>query len=169
MISIIGLMFLVISYSLAQEAVVKPDTVQKGKSVIVKVKEGVNAVVFIDGKKYDSEILELIDPEKIEKIEVFKGEKAKEKYNVESAIVITSKTKSASDGQAIVIKKGAVDTGSEGEKPVILIDGKVSDSAILEKISPEDISSVEILKDEKSLEKYNTRVGVIIIKTKKEE
>ncbi|MEZ5000638.1 MAG: TonB-dependent receptor plug domain-containing protein [Bacteroidales bacterium] len=165
MISIIGLMLLVISYSSAQEAVVKPDTVQKGKNVIVKVKEGVNAVVFIDGKKYDSEILEILDPEKIEKMEVFKGEEAKKKFDTENAIVITTKVKA---GSRIVIR-GVADTRPGTEKPVIIVDGKVCDSGILDTISPEDIQSVQVLKDEKSLEKYNTTVGVIFVKTKKKE
>ena len=165
MISIIGLMLLVIYYSSAQETVVKQDTVQKGKNVIVKVKEGAKAVVFIDGKKYDSEILELLDPAKIEKMEVFKGEEAKEKYNTENAIVITTKPK---NGSRIVIR-GATDTRTGTEKPVVIVDGKVSDSGIIDTISPEDIHSVQILKDEKSLEKYNTTTGVIVIITKKKE
>lgn len=68
-----------------------------------------------------------------------------------------------------MVIRGATGTRGGTEKPVVIVDGKVSDSGIIDTISPDKIHSVQILRDKKSLEKYNTTTGVILITTKKKE
>lgn len=53
----------------------------------------------------------------------------------------------------------------DGPEPLIIIDGKESSRAEMEKISPDDIESIEVLKDQAAVEKYGEKTGngVVII------
>lgn len=57
------------------------------------------------------------------------------------------------------------------EKPMILLDGKEIDKKDMEKLDPETIEDVRILKSEESVKKYGKKAkdGIIIITTKKKE
>ncbi len=158
---------LFLSQSMAQQTNSITEPAKKEKSTQIQLKDGAKPLVIIDGKEYDPEILDLIDQDKIAKMEVFKGEEAMKRFNAESAIVITSNSKNViriMDGNTIKIEKK--DMVSETSDPVIIIDGNVSDKETLSNLSPDDIHSVSVLKDEKAMAKYNTKAGVIIIKTK---
>jgi len=163
---------LITAMTLAQEAdkeIESKDNVQK---TVVEVKEGENPDIYIDGKKYDRHILELLDPERIESVSVIKGEKAKEDYDAEAVILVKTKIKTdlkyqkekrdTNDNKGVYIRSHV---GSD--RPVIVIDGKIEDQETLVLIDPNRIQSISVLKDEKALKKYGTRSGVILIKTKK--
>ncbi len=150
---------------------------EKGKNAFVKLKDGVNPDVYIDGKKYDSSILDLLDTEKIDAITVYKGKPAIEKFKVENVIVITTKKKKAeeeehSNNENITVKSDRIYVASDvqikgnEEYPVIVIDGAISNKEDLRIISPDDIEAIQILKDEESKKKYNTETGVILVTTK---
>ena len=62
-------------------------------------------------------------------------------------------------------KNGKMRTGNSKD-PIIIVDGKVSDKATLEKLSPDNIESVNVIKGQKAIDKYKALNGVIIIKTK---
>ena len=68
-----GMISLFIFAGQAQDNKIIIEKKEKGKNTFVKIKEGVKHHVFIDGIKYDSEILDLIDPEKIESVSIYKG------------------------------------------------------------------------------------------------
>lgn len=169
LICLIAVFGLIIISSQAQEvSKIKTDSVRIAKNTIIKVKDGANPDVYINGKKVDHEILDLIDPNKIDRIEVLKGESAMQKYNAENVIIIT--TKKASDESKVTVRivdnSGSNDTG---EMPIIIIDGKVTDRKTFEKISPDDIESINVMKDKATLAKYKTNIGVIFISMKKKE
>jgi hypothetical protein len=48
----------------------------------------------------------------------------------------------------------------------VVINEKVSDKVTLEKLSPEDIATIEIVKGEKAIQQYNAPNGAVIVKTK---
>ena len=131
----------------------------------IELKDDPKPDVYIDGKKYDHEIFELLDQDKIESVNVIKGEQAEKEYNAPNGVILI-KTKKGSikieKDDKIVIKN------KDGDKnPIFIIDGKSSNKEVLEKLSPDDIESIEVVKGEKAIEKYNAPNGVIIIKTKK--
>lgn len=137
----------------------------------IKVKEEAKPDIYIDGKKYDNEILDLIDSDKIESMEVIKDKKALKEYDApHGVILITSKKKTEvvvdPDKPQIMIKGTQ---SFEDAAPMIIIDGKKSNKKELEKLSPDTIESIEVLKDEKAMEKYNSKTGVIIVTSKKGE
>lgn len=147
----------------AQE-VVKIESKDDGKkeNLIIEVKDGKQPDVYIDGKKYDSEILELLDQDKIESITVIKEEQAIKEYNAPNGVILVKTQKEESK---IVITDDV--WISKAGDPKILIDGEVSDQKNLEKISPDDIQSISVIKDEKAVKEYNAPNGVILITTKK--
>jgi len=163
---------MIMAMTLAQEAKTEVDPKDKTQKTIVEVKEGENPDIYIDGKKYDRHILELLDPEKIESVSVIKGEKAKEEYGAEAVILVKTKIKTDLKLQEYKLgeneNKGTYTTRYVGSaSPVIVIDGKIEDQETLSLIDPDRIQSISVLKDGVSLKKYGTRSGVVLIKLKK--
>lgn len=132
----------------------------------IELKDDPNPEVYIDGVKYDHKIFELLDQNKIESVNVIKGEQAIQDYNAPNGVIII-KTKEAKsvkierDGEIVIKNK------KEDKNPVFIIDGKSSKQEVLEKMSPDDIESIEVVKGQKAIDEYNAPNGVIIIKTKK--
>lgn len=135
---------------------------QNNTDLYVKVKDYKNPLIIVDGKKFDFP-MDLIDQSKIKSVFVLKGEEAKALYNTsEGVILITTK-----DNDIISLSK-AKEKSKNLEKPIIIIDGKTSNEAILNTLKPEQIEKMNVLKGKMALEKYNSPSGAIIITTKKE-
>ena len=134
------------------------------KSVFLKVKKGADIAIYIDGKKYDSDILDILDQDKIATAAVLNGEFAMKKYNEPNVILII--TKKEKDKMA---QRRKEDKNGFGDA-LIFIDGKKVTKEELNVFfkthKQEGIVSINVLKDEKSLKKYNTKVGVILVTTK---
>lgn len=185
---IVCAMLLTVSIIQAQETEVKKDENLKQEKLYFKVKgNGVkgNAKpdIYVDGKKFDFAI-ELLNQDKIESVSVIKDERAIKEYNAPNGVVlIKTKKKMDSDKTKIIVTGYA--TGSEktdsgiskviirgnsnlnGKIPVIIIDGKVSGKESLEKLTPDEIDNIEIVKGEKAIKKYNAPNGAVIITTNK--
>ena len=148
------------------------DKPEKKDPLDIKMHEESKADVYIDGIKYDPAVLDLIDTDKIATINVIKGEKALEVYNAPNGvIVIVSKENQDSEieisGETkIKIKSGKNKDKDKDKQPLIIIDGKVSSKKILKKLSPDSIESINVIKGEKALEKYDAPHGVIEVTTK---
>ena len=134
--------------------------------VFFAIKDSLKPDIYIDGVKYDAKILDMIDPEKIESINVIKGEAAIKEYNASNgAILITSKAASEKPETPVGIKIRASDNMTDKD-PIVIVDGKVLSQEELKKISPSDIESITVLKDESAKILYNAPNGAIIITTK---
>ena len=165
---------LIMAMTLAQEAKTEVDPKDKTQKTVVEVKDGEKPDIYIDGKKYDRHILDLLDPERIESVSIIKGEKAKEEYDAEAVILVKTKIKTDLKLQEYKLgeneNKGIYMTNYVGSgSPVIVIDGKIEDQETLAIIDPDRIQSISVLKDGLSLKKYGTRSGVILIKLKKDK
>ena len=148
----------------------QPPQTEKEDLLDIKIHKESDADVYIDGKKYDPAILDLIDLDKIAKIDVLKGEKAIEVYNAPNGVIVITSKKS--EGSEITISntdktKIKIKTDKDKDKePLIIIDGKVSSKKSLKKLSPDSIESINVIKGEKALEKYDAPHGVIEVTTK---
>lgn len=150
----------------AQATEEKRDVNQKNEKIQFVIKGEAKPDIYVDGKKFDFD-LNLLDKDKIESISVIKDEQALKEYNAPNGVVII-KTKKKTEISKVKIK--ALGTSIDGDKsPMVIIDGKVSDKENLEKLSPEAIDNIKVVKDELAMEKYNAPNGVIIITTKKEK
>ena len=127
----------------------------------ITINESKDADVYIDGKKYDHSIIDLLDTDKIASIDVLKGERALSEYNAPNGVIII-KTKAKSNQIKIRDSSGKLD----GAEPLIIIDGVTAGKGDMEKMDPSEIYSISVLKGEEALKKYKEKDGVIIITTK---
>ena len=68
-----------------------------------------NPDVYIDGKKYDHDIIDLLDNSKIQSIDVFKGEQATVIYNAPNGVIVI-KTKNTSE-QMVTLDQAEIKVG----------------------------------------------------------
>lgn len=132
---------------------------QDNLKVQIKDALAAKADVIIDGKKYDHEIFDLLDQSKIEAVFIFKGQEALKKYNAPNGAIMVFTKKSREQRMAMKDDKADIE-------PMVILNGKVSNKASIQSLSPDDIESIEVVKGEKAREKYNAPNGAILIKTK---
>jgi TonB-dependent SusC/RagA subfamily outer membrane receptor len=120
---------------------------------------------ILDGKKIDPEEMDKITHESIESLNVIKSEQAVEKYGKkgENGIIeITSKSHNSKNIPVIKIK------GSSINNPLYIVDEKKISAKKAEKINPDDIESIDVLKGEHAIEKYGEEAknGAVVIRLK---
>ncbi|NOU58601.1 M56 family metallopeptidase [Marinifilum caeruleilacunae] len=136
--------------------------------VRIKGVRGEKAPLYIlDGKPLDSQNLKAMHPDEIESVSVLKGESAEAIYGEEGkhGVIIIS-TKEVQSDKAVKLN---LDNFKGKNAPMIIIDGKKVNAKALDKISPDDIEYITVLKDESAIEKYGKKGknGVIEISLKK--
>ncbi|WP_299122447.1 hypothetical protein [uncultured Winogradskyella sp.] len=139
---------------------------EKKQKLHVKVKDGAEPDIYVDGKKFDFS-LDLIDTDMIASVAVVKGDKAIKEYNAPNGVILVT-TKEKGDSAIFRIKTND-DSSSNEKTPIVIVDGKRSGSEILKTLSPDDIEKIEVFKDEEAIKKYNAPNGVIVITTKKKK
>jgi len=137
------------------------DSKNKANTQAVKSKD---PLFIVDGKKLSNADLREIDENNIESISVLKDNEAIEKYGKKGengVIEITSKSNSK---QATVKSK----LGNTKNPPLYIVDGKITSAKKADKINPDDIESINVLKGKNAIEKYDEEAknGVIEISTK---
>lgn len=154
-----------------------------------------DAIVLVDGKKIDNDLLDLIDPSRIAAVNVLKGEKAIDQYGEDArngVILITTKKREVNKEEEGEKKSGIViqnlnlenvgkpkvypDTLiwlSDNKKKqipadvLVIVDGVKG--ADLNSIHPDEIASINVLKSESAKAIYGDagKNGVIVVTTKK--
>ena len=132
----------------------------------VELKDAPKPDIYIDGKKYDYAIFDLLDQSKIESVDIIKDEQALKEYDAPNGVIIIN-TKKASIQFTTANEKETIITDNNNN-PVFIIDGKVSGKETLSKLSPDDIESISVVKGQKAIDDYDAPNGVIIVKTKKD-
>ncbi|NMH89617.1 hypothetical protein [Flavivirga algicola] len=155
-----------ISLIQAQEHTEEKGEIVKPEKLNFRLKDGAKPDIYVDGKKFDFP-MDLLDTDRIESVNVIKGDKAIKEYNSKNGVVLVTTKKITTEKAISKIKfKG---DGVNNKMPILIINGKKSDKDMLEKISPDDIESIEVFKNEQALKKYNAPNGVIVVTTKKEK
>jgi len=138
------------------------------KQLKIEFKDTAKPDLYIDGKKTDYAVFELLDSDKIATIEVIKGQRAIDEFQAPNGVVkvtthayvkTTSQTTPAKD-----LSQQLIDIASQ---PLILIDNKEVTRAQLQALDVKDIESITVLKDAAAMAKYNATNGVILITLKK--
>ncbi len=122
--------------------------------------KGEKLLFIIDGKETNEDILNDMTPDKIQSINVLKGEAAIKKYgNKGKNGVIEISTKESK----IIIRD------KNGKQPLFILDGKEMKDKSAEDLDPNKIKLMNVLKGEKAIKKYGDKGknGVIEITTKK--
>ncbi|MDJ1481370.1 M56 family metallopeptidase [Cytophagaceae bacterium YF14B1] len=151
---------------------------------------------IVDGKKVTSADIKKIDRSTIEAIDVLKGQKAIDKYGEEGkngVVIITLKQGSESkkdsgievhikpaftltendskkdSGKEIKVKLSNLSNQNDKNPPLYIVDDKQITKGEMDKIDPQTIESINVLKDESATKKYGDKGknGVIEINLKK--
>ncbi|NJB72329.1 hypothetical protein GGR42_002820 [Saonia flava] len=141
----------------------KKEKDQVKEFIHLEVKDGAQPDIYVDGKKFDFP-MELLDADKIESVNVLKGDKAIKEYNAKNGVVLVTTKMSGNKIDKVDYNK-VKDTIDK--YPMVIIDGEESNQAMLEKLSPDDIESINVVKGEQAMKKYKAANGVVIVKTKK--
>lgn len=133
---------------------------------------------IINGKEVDKSVFEDVDSDDIESVFILKDGSAIKKYGKagkNGVIVMTKKgaKKLISEDEDTIItrksKKSFV-IKSDGEKPLYILDGKIINEEDFKDINPNNIISLDVLKDKNAIKTYGEKGknGVFVISTKKD-
>jgi len=141
-------------------------------TVTSKVGDSLNVLVFVDGVEKDMDVIKKMDSKDIAEIRVLKHEKAIEQYGdkakngviiVSTKVINTNKDKNVNSETKVVvnIKEGM-------DNALYVVDGIPQKSGDLNKIDPNTIASMNVLKGKAATRLYgeDAKNGVIIISTK---
>lgn len=159
---------------------ITPDTVTKKRNYLaLSAKASEEPLFIIDGKITPYKDYADLNSDKEYRTVIMNKESAIKTYGDKAkngAIVVTSKLQTIQDTSRIsVITAGAVSNigvrgmkFEEGKEPLTLIDGVEKTNNDLEKLKPEEIYSVSVLKDASATKLYGNKAknGVILITTK---
>jgi len=126
----------------------------------VAVKNNAKPDIYVDGKKFDFP-MELIDKDKIESVSIMKDKELLKKYNAKNGVILISTKKDNNSKTNFTYKL------NKSKKPIVIINGKKSTQMELQKLDPNDIESINVLKGEQGKLLYNSPSGAIIVKLKK--
>jgi hypothetical protein len=161
---VFAVIMILCSFSVIQAQ--KTEDKKKDKEdLLVKVKDGKNPIIFVDGKKFDFP-MEIIDQSKVASAFILKKEDALKKYNAPNGVIFIT-TKAADQYNFPDIKGKKLENIGEKNGPKVIVDGKVTDEKTLKELSPDKIDNIKIVKGEKALKQYNAPNGVVIVTTKK--
>ncbi|KJD35628.1 hypothetical protein PW52_07705 [Tamlana sedimentorum] len=155
---------------------------QNAKVKVIKIKEDGTKTVFatsqqdsiiyiIDGVKVKKEDTEALQPSKIKSINVIKDENVLKNHGFSKAIIeIFTKDETdtkTSNKNIKIIKRNSGFNGLPKDL-LVIVDGKEIDSEKLIDLNPDEIKSVNVLKDATAIKEYGEKGknGVIIIETK---
>ncbi len=130
-------------------------------------KNGVNPLYVVDGIIIPIYELNLIDPQQIQNIDILKGNAATDLYGDQGKNgVVLVKTK-----RAKILLEGNPNisfTGKKKEQPLYVINNTIATPLAFEQTNPNQIQSINVLKDKNATTLYGDlgKNGVIIIKTK---
>lgn len=130
-------------------------------------------IYIVDGKELSDKVAQALDPNKISEVNVIKGAQATQQYGERAkngVVVIKLKEDSIKMGVKIekpfvIIRDSAKGTGA----PLYIVDGKEISKAEMDNIKPNDIESINVLKNESATKIYGDKGknGVVEITIKK--
>ena len=166
---------------------VKDTVVTKTKDTVpvITLKSKQQPLIILDGKTINHELLNKIDPDNIESVNVLKEAAAIKKYGEKAkygVVIVTTRPKKVKENAVtkIIVRADTVnfidktpgnDIKVRGYKaqPLYVVNGKIQpDDFDIQTILPENIESINVLKDQHGIDKYGKEAvnGVVEIKTK---
>ncbi|MEM8897163.1 MAG: M56 family metallopeptidase [Bacteroidota bacterium] len=138
------------SHSFAAKQGVKFSSVEE--MLVEPLGAGKEPLFIVDGSTVPKETLDKMDPDKIATIDVYKDEKAIEKYGdkAKNGVVVVRTKKQE--------KMSLVPSDTdEKAQPLIVVDGEEFPRGSLKELDPDEIEKVNVVKGEKALEKYGEK------------
>lgn len=140
----------------------------KKQKVIEELSDDAKRAIFmVDGTRMNYDKVQVIDPQEIDNVSGLKGDAATSVYGIEAkdgVVIITTKNNGHSSSTE---RRMGVSDGN----PLILMNGVGITKEEMDKINPDDIESVNVLKGEQATRLYGEKGknGVVIITPKGEK
>ena len=130
------------------------------------------ALIILDGKVIDKATLDAMNPGEIYSVNVLKGKSATDIYGRKgkNGVVLVTSKKPASERSTIITFRTKDSTGMKnGSKPLFIVNGKEISEADMKELSPDQIQSINVLKNEASTTEFGDKGknGVVKINLKK--
>ncbi len=153
--------------AVAQDIMKIKASTEKQKIVAKSSDEVKKAIYIVDGARMNYDKVQVIDPQEIDNVSVLKGDAATSVYGTEAkdgVVIITTKNNGHSSSTE---RRMGVSDGN----PLILMNGVAITKEKMDKINPDDIESVNVLKGEQATRLYGEKGknGVVIITPKGEK
>jgi len=163
----------VLAHKSSEKETVVQDTTKvtvwnKKQKVIEELSDDAKRAIFIvDGTRTNYDKVQVIDPQEIDNVSVLKGDAATSVYGTEAkdgVVIITTKNNGHPSSTE---RRMGVSDGN----PLILMNGVAITKEEMDKINPDDIESVNVLKGEQATRLYGEKGknGVVIITPKGEK
>ncbi|WP_299336086.1 M56 family metallopeptidase [uncultured Psychroserpens sp.] len=152
------------------------DASEKGNSNVF-ITRSEDPIFIIDGSAVDKSIFENVDSEDIQSVNVLKGKNAQTLYGTKAkngVVIMTTKGSkntftNEQNSKGIILKTNGTFIEDDGQQPLFIIDGKTISKKELEDINPNNIESIDIIKDDKAIKAYGKKAknGAVIVRTHK--
>ncbi|MBX2945750.1 MAG: TonB-dependent receptor plug domain-containing protein [Cyclobacteriaceae bacterium] len=147
----------------------------QSNTATIALKSEIKPLFVVNGVPTAYDDLSFVKPNDIESIEVLKNQKAIDRFGEagkNGAVLITLKNfkkleiDDKPDNHTSTIKLHSLSTGVQ---PLFVLDGKIIQQKEVEKINPQSIESIEVLKGEKATNQFGDKGknGVVVITSKK--
>lgn len=157
----------VIGTSPTEEYDVKISEEEGKASLFIKSSGNKEPLFILDGKKTTAGVVKSMNPDSIESINVLKGENALKLYDEKAKNgVVEIRSKNSNTSNSTIKIRGY----EENKIPLYLVDGKEISHDDMDKIDPNTVEAINVIKREKAIEKHGKKAknGVVEITLKKD-
>ena len=126
-------------------------------------------LILVDGREVTPEILQALNPSRIQSFSVLKEPSDIAKYTTDkSKKAVMLVTLKKEEPKALAGTVATIRVSDNAQKALVVIDDKVSDEATLKSLSPDQIESVTVLKSQAAVSLYGEagKKGVLYVRTK---
>ena len=145
---------------------------ENGNTNVFVTKKTDEPIFIIDGKVVKKSLFEDVDSDEIKSINVLKGKTALENFGDKGKNGVVIMTKKGSKNMFIKTDQendfNYEFMNAKGEEPLIILNGKVISEGQFRGLEPNNIMSIDVLKDENAIKVYGEKGknGVIVINSK---
>ncbi len=145
---------------------------QKNLAIIMEgtsVTDYADMLILLDGREVTPEILQALNPSRIQSFSVLKEPSDIAKYTTDkSKKAVMLVTLKKEEPKPLAGTVATIRVSDNAQKALVVIDDKVSDEATLKSLSPDQIESVTVLKSQAAVSLYGEagKKGVLYVRTK---
>ena len=125
-------------------------------------------LILVNGKEVSPDVFEALSPDRIQSISILKDRESISQYTSDASkkAVFLIDLKKAQTTSSVEVP--TVNTSSDIQKALVVIDDKIVEQAALKVLSPDRIESVTVLKDKSATDLYGEagKNGVLYVRTK---
>ena len=130
-----------------------------------------DVILLVNEQEVSPEIFRAIDPQRIQSVTVLKDQASLAKYTTDKSKTGIIQVKLKKEEQASDINIPTIRFDSQPSKSLVIIDGKAADATAVQALSPSQIKSIKVLKDQQAVDLFGeaAKNGAICVSTRSAE